>query len=656
MAAFSLGKKLTIGGVALVIIPLFLVGWLAQYRSGAAIEGMARLEAEHTAQRLADLAQTLLSEEIKLVKELASGNTPIRVTAKVAKDGLEASASDIAELDKKLASAMRDIGDDYESILVTDATGKVISDGVGGTNKGINTADRDYFQGAKAGKAVVSQPVKSKKTGNPVVVVAAPIPSNSGFVGIMMAIMKLEVLSQKITATKIGQTGYAFMNDKNGLLVAHPNPKLIMELNVNTIKGMEEIGRRMQAGETGVTSYVFNGVAKHAGFAPVPLTGWSVAATQDEDEFMAPVRGIRNVVLLIGGICLTLALLGIFFFVRGVNRPIMRVVLGLGEAADQVTSAATEVSSASQSLADGASQQASSLEETSASLEELASMVRQNADHASEADVITRASSQTMGQANESMKKLTTSMGEITQASEEIRKIIKTIDEIAFQTNLLALNAAVEAARAGEAGAGFAVVADEVRNLAMRAGEAAKNTAGLIEGTVHKIKGGAELVDKTNLDFQQVASSSKKVGELVGEIAAASKEQAQGLGQINQAMNQMDRLTQTNAATAEETASAAEQMNGQARHMKDFVGDLTSVVQGGAGRPQPARPAVGFSLGRKSKPAQKATPALPAPARRAPGAAPAKTASAPPAQKALEQRPKRPEEVIPLDDADFKDF
>ena len=655
MAKVSLGKKLTVGGAALVVIPLLLVGWLTQYRAGTAIENMARQEAQHTAQRLADLAQTLLSEEIKLVKELASGNTPIRVAAKVAKDGVEASAADIADLDKKLASAMREIGHDYEVIIVTDAKGVVISDSLGGSNKGINTSDRDYFQAAKAGKAMVSQPVRSKKTGNPVVVVAAPIPSSGGFVGAMAAIMKLDVLSQKITATKIGQTGYAFMNDKNGLLVAHPDPKLIMELNSNTIKGMEEISRRMQAGETGVCQYVFRGVAKQAGFAPVPLTGWSVAATQDEAEYMAPVDRIRDAVLVIGGLCLLLALAAIFFFVRGINRPIMRVVSGLNDSADQVTSAATEVSSASQNLADGASQQASSLEETSASLEELAAMVRQNADHASEADVITKAASQTMSQANQSMKKLTTSMGEITQASEEIRKIIKTIDEIAFQTNLLALNAAVEAARAGEAGAGFAVVADEVRNLAMRAGEAAKNTAGLIEGAVHKIKGGADLVNQTNNNFREVAESAKKIGELVGEIAAASKEQAQGLGQINQAMNQMDRLTQTNAATAEETASAAEEMNGQALHMKEFVADLTVVVGGAAGLDQPARKSAGFSLRRQAKPAPKAPPALPAPApRKSP--APAKAASQPPADKPLGSRPKRPEEVIPLDDADFKDF
>jgi methyl-accepting chemotaxis protein len=184
--------------------------------------------------------------------------------------------------------------------------------------------------------------------------------------------------------------------------------------------------------------------------------------------------------------------------------------------------------------------------------------------------------------ADQSMKDLTTSMGEITRASEETGKIIKTIDEIAFQTNLLALNAAVEAARAGEAGAGFAVVADEVRNLAMRAAEAAKNTSGLIEGTVKKIRQGSEIVSKTNGEFGKVSEGAKKVKELVAEIAAASQEQAQGVEQINKAVAEMDKVVQRNAASAEESASASEEMNGQAEQMKEFVVELAMLARGAA--------------------------------------------------------------------------
>ena len=171
-------------------------------------------------------------------------------------------------------------------------------------------------------------------------------------------------------------------------------------------------------------------------------------------------------------------------------------------------------------------------------------------------------------------------MAELSQSSVETQKIVKTIDEIAFQTNLLALNAAVEAARAGEAGAGFAVVADEVRNLAMRAADAAKNTAGLIEGTVRKIQSGSDLVQKTGLAFSRVSSSTSRMGELIGEIAAASNEQAQGIEQINKALFEMDRVVQQNAAGAEESASASSQMSNQAAQIHQLVERLYALIDG----------------------------------------------------------------------------
>ncbi len=263
---------------------------------------------------------------------------------------------------------------------------------------------------------------------------------------------------------------------------------------------------------------------------------------------------------------------------RAIIIPIKRAISGLEKASDQVAAASGEVSSASQQLAEGSSEQAASLEETSSALEEITSMTRQNADNANQANHLMTDSGAIVHQANQTMANLTASMTEISKASEETQKIIKTIDEIAFQTNLLALNAAVEAARAGEAGAGFAVVADEVRNLAMRAAEAAKNTASLIEGTVKKVKEGNEFVGKTNEDFRKVSASVTKSGELVGEIAAASQEQAQGIGQVSTAVTEMDRVVQQNAANAEESAAAAEQMNAQAQQMKGYVQDLVTLV------------------------------------------------------------------------------
>ncbi len=277
---------------------------------------------------------------------------------------------------------------------------------------------------------------------------------------------------------------------------------------------------------------------------------------------------------------LLIGVISAFFIIRSITKPVNLIIAGLNEGSAQVASASGQVSSSSQSMAEGASQQAASIEETSSSMEEMSSMTKKNAENANHADGLMKDANKIVSSANASMGQLTKSMADISKASEETSKIIKTIDEIAFQTNLLALNAAVEAARAGEAGAGFAVVADEVRNLAMRAADAAKNTAALIEGTVKKVNDGSELVSTTNEAFKQVAESSAKVGDIVSEIAEASKEQSSGIEQVNIAITEMDKVVQQNAANAEESASASEEMSAQAEQLKDYVGELVMLVTG----------------------------------------------------------------------------
>lgn len=279
-------------------------------------------------------------------------------------------------------------------------------------------------------------------------------------------------------------------------------------------------------------------------------------------------------------IAISLGLGMAFFITRGITRPIHRVTEGLIDGSGQVASAAEQVSSASQSLAEGASQQAAGLQESAASMEEIASMTDQNALNANQANLFMAESSQVVQEAHHTLKNLNLSINEISKASEETAKIIKTIDEIAFQTNLLALNAAVEAARAGEAGAGFAVVADEVRNLALRAAQAARQTADLIEDTVIKVKKGATIVTEANEAFEKVTLTSKKASQLVEEIATASSEQSKGIDQINKALAEMDKVVQQNAANAEQSASASEELNAQAQEMKKFVDDLVVVIKG----------------------------------------------------------------------------
>jgi len=173
-------------------------------------------------------------------------------------------------------------------------------------------------------------------------------------------------------------------------------------------------------------------------------------------------------------------------------------------------------------------------------------------------------------------------MDAIKVASSDISKILKTIDEIAFQTNILALNAAVEAARAGEAGAGFAVVADEVRALAQRCATAAKETAGKIEDSVAKSQQGAQISTEVAESFAKIQEQVRQLDALVAEIAVASNEQSQGIGQVNLAVSEMDKVTQSNAASAEESAASSAELNAQAETLKDSVGRLQSLIGGGS--------------------------------------------------------------------------
>ena len=637
----TLKAKMMAGGILLLAIPLIAVGLFSYLKAADAVKEEAHHLSSKAAKMLAQSTHNILVEEVEKAKGLAGAYAIQTAIKKATESGTGAAAEELKTAGITLEGVQKAAGDKYESVCLMDAQGLVIADGSNGSfvARNINVGDRDYFQTAKStGKANIGEAVISKASGRPIVGVCAPISSSNGqFQGAVTLVMSIAFLSDEVSGTKVGQTGYGWMVDKKGFIIAHPNKDNILKLDVNAMEGMDEIGRNMLGGKEGVDPYTFKGVPKICGYAHVPVTNWSVAITQDTAEFMAPVITIRNVAALVVGLALLLAVVVILFFARSVANPIMRVVETLTEASNQVSSAASEVSASGQQLAEGASEQAASIEETSASLEEISSMTKANADNSAQADSVMGEAKEKVQEAGQAMDQVTVSMNHISESGQEISKIVKSIDEIAFQTNLLALNAAVEAARAGEAGAGFAVVADEVRNLAMRSAEAAKSTQTLVEDTVNRISEGSTLVAKAGEAFGQQADLSARVASLVNEIAAASAEQSQGIDQVTTATSEMDKVVQMNAANAEESASAAEEMSAQAETMKDMIGQLEILVSGSRGGGGPVAPVASMKK----------------PKRRTP----------PPAPKALASRTAgkraevKPEEVIPFDGADdLEDF
>ncbi len=364
------------------------------------------------------------------------------------------------------------------------------------------------------------------------------------------------------------------------------------------------------------------------------------------NEAMSALKSASGI--MVGGLAVALivGVLVAFFLTRSITAPVNRIISGMNEGSEQVASASNQVSSASQSLAEGASEQASSLEETSSSLEEMAAQTRQNADNAEQADGAVKDTAKMVESGVESMQRMNTAINEIKESSNETSKIIKTIDDIAFQTNLLALNAAVEAARAGEAGKGFAVVAEEVRNLAQRSAEAAQNTSQLIEKSQENAGNGVSVADEVAKQLESIQESSKKVTTLIGEISAASKEQAQGLDQVNTAVSEMDKVVQQNAADSEESASAAEELSSQASEMEKMVAELTDLVGGagqGDGRTEGgSAKKIGSAAGLTSRLAHNKEKKSAGSDKQAKGAA--------------SKSGQKSDQVIPLDDKEFQDF
>lgn len=535
----------------------------------------------------------------------------------------------------------------FEEIAIVKADGNVLTTSNlevrNETMTGRNIKDRPFFQKSLQGSVVVSDVTVSELSGKPVIVIAAPVKANDTVIGILYGVVDLPYFTKKfVEPIKIGKQGYVYIVDNNGMVISHPDATKIMNQNIKS----SDYGQQMLKQEEGLVEQNIEGMRSMVAFKRDRDIGWTVAAVVNIDELMAPIWQLGWLNLLMTFVILILAAVVIVYVAARVTKPINTITLSLNQVAEQVSDAAHQISQSSQQLAQGASSQASSIEETSASLEELASMANHNADNAQQANTLSNDAKQAAINGAASMDTLMKAMEGINQSSKEVAKVAKGIEEIAFQTNLLALNAAVEAARAGEAGKGFAVVAEEVRNLAQRASEQARITSELITESRNRTKEGMRQAAEAHKGLKEILDCVNKVASLVTEIAAASREQAQGVDQINQAVSTMDQIVQQNSASSEQSASASQELSAQAIHMKELVNKLAALVSGlkiAQNIPRTELPVSGV----------KSMPEIFTHQKNISGQKMLTKETHAPKSKPVEVRP---EEIIPFDEDDIKDF
>ncbi|WP_020610846.1 HAMP domain-containing methyl-accepting chemotaxis protein [Sediminispirochaeta bajacaliforniensis] len=588
----KIGTKLVSISFVILVLSLGAVGYVSISK---ARDGLLNLEYEQMNYRLAELSEAIeniLTTEQKVVIGIG---TSAQITDWAATKSNEA----MVVLRRYLREIVDDheLGGNYQSLFVTDEKGTAVvssdDDAIG-----LQLRERDYFKKAKEGSAAFGQVIENVMTNAPVIPISVPLHTDGEFRGALVALVDLSVLKEMTRDAKIGETGYAFITDSEGVIIAHPEESIVFSTNVRELAGMEQIAGEMANGESGIDEYSFEGETKTAGFAPIKLTNWSIALTLSNEEFLAPVATVTRAIIIIAAVSLLIAFFAFFFFSRSLTKPINQGVgfadqIASGQldaqlhnrnndeigrlvgaltkmkenlihtisqvklSTSQVSTGSQQLSSTAEQLSQGATEQAASVEEVSSSMEEMSANISQNADNAMQTEKI---AIQAASDAEESGNAVMEAVNALNQIAEKIT----IIEEIARQTNMLSLNASIEAARAGEHGKGFAVVAAEVGKLAARSKSAAGEIGNLSTSSV-------AVADKAQQMLTKLVPNIHKTAELVQEISAASREQSKGAEQINVAISQLDEVIQQNASASEEMASVATELNNQAQELQRTI-------------------------------------------------------------------------------------
>ncbi|MBI9090770.1 MAG: methyl-accepting chemotaxis protein [Desulfobacterium sp.] len=633
----SIGFKLVAGGILVVLIPLLIVGGLSMTKASKALTTLSKKQVQDVAVDLARLTKNSLLADLNLAKTFAAKQQVITVATLKTQGHDDELPQAISDILRNLQNTFTQVGQNYEGFFVTDAEGNLIA-GVragGGRYPNVNVKERNYFKNMLKNKeASFGDMIRSKGTGDLVCVALAPVKTDGGdFVGGFGLVVKAGYITELISGRKIGNTGYGYMVNKQGIIMAHPVEKLILSLNAFELKGVKDFISKLVSGNAGVDEYIYKGVDKISGYAPVGLNDWYIAATQDGEEFLAAAHSIRSTTLIVGAMAIALTVLLVLLLARSIVTPLNSAVAGLkdiaqgegdltmrlrvtskdeigelatwfntfieklqiiikqiGENAGQVGHSSTELSdiaiqmsSGSDNMASRANSVATAAEEMSANLTSVAAAMEQSSTNTTMVAAAAEEMSATINEiaqnaeqargisveAVDKSKLAATRMAELGKAAQAIGKVTETITDISEQTNLLALNATIEAARAGEAGRGFAVVANEIKELAVQTAKATLDIKTQIEGVQS-----STAVSRSEID--EIAKVINGVNDIVATIAAAVEEQSTATREISTNINQASQGIQEVNENINQSSSVAEEITKDIAQVNSEAGEMSN--------------------------------------------------------------------------------
>jgi len=608
MNVSSIRFKLIVGGTLVVLLPLLVCGYVATTNAARVATELSRANMQSIASGSATEIVATYEGELKFASAFA-GRTQVKIAAEaVNAKGVEGAAGSVEMIRADLKKRFEKLSNSYSGIFLTDAAGAIYAEAAepGEDLQSLDIAQRPIFQEAKTTKQTVSGKIDRSATTNKLfMLLCGPIYSDNGtFLGVFGALLKVKALTDLIANKKIGETGYCFMVNSDGMIIAHPDEKNVLRLDLKTLAGMEAITKAMLAGQAGAESYVFKGLDKVAGFAPIKQKGWSVAATQNASEFLASAVSMRNTIGLISILSILLTSGIVFLAASSITRPINRAVAGLkdiaqgegdltrrlavaskdevGELANwfnvfieklqniiaqindntklvngsagELSGIAADLSMNAEETSGRADNVATAAEEMSVNLNSVAAAMEQSTTNTTMVAAAAEEMTATIGQIAHNAEQAhaitvqavtqaastSNRMAELGKAAQAISKVTETITEISEQTNLLALNATIEAARAGEAGKGFAVVANEIKELAKQTAAATMDIKNQIEGVQETTRSTVEEIDQISKIINEINGIIATMSLAVGEQSTATEEIAANISQASLGLSEVN--------------------------------------------------------------------------------------------------------------------